>query len=84
MLGVRAGTERADHERDLRSGDVLVLYTDGLVEERRSPLDARLEVLRRAVQAVAGLGVEQVADALVRQLPSGDDDVAVLVLHVEP
>jgi hypothetical protein len=36
------------------------------------------------VQAVSGLGVEQVADALVQQLPSGDDDVAVLVLHVEP
>jgi hypothetical protein len=84
LLGVQAGTERADHERDLRSGDVLVLYTDGLVEQRRTPLDARLEALRQAVEAVSGLGVEQVADALVQQLPSGDDDVAVLVLHVEP
>jgi hypothetical protein len=84
MLGVRVGTERADHEHELRPGDVLVLYTDGLVEERRAPLDARLEVLRQAVQAVSGLDVEQVADALVQQLPSGDDDVAVLVLHVEP
>jgi hypothetical protein len=84
MLGVRVGTERADHERDLRSGDVLVLYTDGLVEERRTPLDARLEALRKAVQAVSGLGVEQVADALVQQLPAGDDDVAVLVVRVEP
>jgi hypothetical protein len=84
MLGVRVGTERADHERDLRSGDVLVLYTDGLVEERRTPLDARLEALRQAVQAASGLGVEQVADALVQQLPSGDDDVAVLVLLVQP
>ena len=84
MLGVRVGTERADHERDLRPGDVLVLYTDGLVERRRTPLDARLEALRQAVQALSGLGVEQVADALVQQLPSGDDDVAVLVVHVEP
>ena len=84
MLGVRAGTERSDHERDLRSGDVLVLYTDGLVEQRRTPLDVRLEALRQAVQAVSGLGVEQVADALVQQLPSGDDDVAVLVVLVEP
>ncbi len=84
LLGVQVGTDRADHERDLRSGDVLVLYTDGLVEERRTPLDARLEVLRQAVEAASGLGVEQVADALVQSLPSGDDDVAVLVLHVEP
>jgi serine phosphatase RsbU (regulator of sigma subunit) len=84
MLGVRADTERVDHERDLQAGDVLVLYTDGLVEERRTPLDARLEAVRQAVQELSGRDVEQVADALVRQLPSGDDDVAVLVLHVEP
>jgi hypothetical protein len=84
MLGVRVGTDRADHERDLRPGDVLVLCTDGLVEQRRAPLDVRLEALRQAVQAVSGLGVEQVADALVQSLPSGDDDVAVLVLRVEP
>lgn len=84
MLGVRVGTDRADHERHLRAGDVVVLYTDGLVEERRTPLDVRLEALRQAVQAVSGLGVEQIADALVQQLPSGDDDVAVLVLLVEP
>lgn len=84
MIGVRVGTDRSDHERDLRPGDVLVLYTDGLVEERRTPLDDRLAALRRAVQAVSGLGVEQVADTLVQQLPSGDDDVAVLVLHLEP
>ena len=83
MLGVRVDTERADHERELQPGDVLVLYTDGLVEQRRIPLDVRLEALRQAVEAVSGLGVEQVADALVQQLPSGDDDVAVLVLHVE-
>ncbi len=84
MLGVQVGTDRADHERDLRSGDVLVLYTDGLVEDRRTALDVRLEALRQAVQAATGLGVEQVADALVQQLPTGDDDVAVLVLRVEP
>jgi serine phosphatase RsbU (regulator of sigma subunit) len=84
MLGVRVGTDRADHERDLLPDDVLVLYTDGLVEERRTPLEVRLDALRRAVQAVSGLDVEQVADALVQRLPSGDDDVAVLVLQVGP
>jgi serine phosphatase RsbU (regulator of sigma subunit) len=84
MLGVRVGTDRADHEIDLQPGDVLVLYTDGLVEERRVPLDARLEALRQAVQELSGISVEQVADALVQQLPCGDDDVAVLVLHVQP
>jgi hypothetical protein len=83
MLGVRVGTERTDHERDLQPGDVLVLYTDGLVEERHTPLDTGLEKLRQAVRAVSGRDVEQVADALVRQLPSGEDDVAVLVLQLD-
>jgi serine phosphatase RsbU (regulator of sigma subunit) len=84
MLGVRVGTERSEHERELHPGDVLVLYTDGLVEQRRTSIDVRLEALRQAVQDLAGQPAEHVAEVLVRELPSGDDDVAVLVLKVAP
>ncbi|CAN5277385.1 hypothetical protein BH24ACT10_BH24ACT10_10430 [soil metagenome] len=82
MLGVRADTPRADHDRQMLPGDVLVLYTDGLVETRRTALDAQLEALRRAVEQDAELPPEALADALVAQLPSGDDDVAVLVVRI--
>ena len=48
LLGVQVGTDRSDHHRDLRSGDVLVLYTDGLVERRDEVIDeGALEELRQ-------------------------------------
>jgi len=83
MLGVRAGTTRDDHDREVLPGDVLVLYTDGLVETRRTALDERLEALRLAVEQDADLTPELLADVLVAQLSSGEDDVAVLVVRIE-
>lgn len=84
MLGVDPTSDRHDHEQRLDPGDVLVLYTDGLVEVRGTSLDARLEQLR---QVAAGHTVEHpdvLADVLLSQLDAGaaDDDVALLVLQV--
>jgi len=84
MLGVRPDTERHDHQRELQAGDLLVLYTDGLVEDRHIGLDERLEVLRLLVEQLALDGPEALADQLVSQLASREDDVAVLVVRVEP
>jgi anti-sigma regulatory factor (Ser/Thr protein kinase) len=64
-----------------------VLYTDGLVEDPATPLD---EGMRRLAEVAAEgaalqLGVEDLADLLLRRLVPGDrhdDDVAVLVLGV--
>ena len=84
MLGVRLGTDRADHSRELLPGDVLVLYTDGLVEERHTGLDERFEVLRRLVERLGAEGPELLADRLVSELASGQDDVAVLVVVLDP
>ena len=84
MLGVQASTWREDHARDLRDGDLLVLYTDGLVEQRRAGLDERLQVLLGQVEALGGDDPEHVADGLVGRLWSGEDDVAVLVVRVGP
>ncbi len=85
MLGVVPDTPRSDHAHRLVAGDVLVLYTDGLVEERRTALDERLELLRRTVAELgADEGVERLADELVARLASREDDVAVLVVQVDP
>ena len=82
MLGVHASTPRAEHVRDLQEGDVVLLYTDGLVEERHTGLDERLQVLLQQAEAGWGDTPEQLADRLVRELAPGDDDVAVLVVRV--
>ena len=84
MLGVVSDTPRADHSHRLLRRDVLVLYTDGLVEDRRTGLDERLELLRRTVAELgADAGVEWLADELVARMASREDDVAVLVVRVD-
>jgi PAS domain S-box-containing protein len=69
----------------LEPGSALVLYTDGLVEQRGETLDAGLERLRTAVaQQVLPPDelAQHVLDALGRST-GGSDDVALLVLTWE-
>ena len=76
--------EEAEYE--IGPGSTLVLYTDGLVEERGSALDAGLEALRSALQDVQ-LPPELVADHVLTTLGRSEgaaDDVALLVLSHLP
>ncbi len=71
---------------DVRPGDTLVLYTDGLVENRYESLDVGLERLRSALADVQ-LPPEEVCDHVLERLGrggGGDDDVALLVLSHQP
>ncbi len=71
---------------DLNPGDTVVLYTDGLVENREESLDVGLERLRAALEGVR-LPPEQVCDQVLESLGrslGGDDDVALLVLSYLP
>jgi PAS domain S-box-containing protein len=82
------GIEDARYEtfrEPLRSGDVLVLYTDGLVERRGESLDAGLERLAAAVAAGPdnpGALAEHVLRAVVLQDERLNDDVTALVARV--
>ena len=63
----------------LRPGDRLVLYTDGLVETRDQPIDARLHALLRTLDDPPA-GPEDLCDLLLRTLHGDDqDDTTVLV-----
>ena len=61
-----------------------MLYTDGLVERRREPIDESLERLRSAARRFDGT-VEALCDHLIEALrpPAGaaHDDIAVIALE---
>lgn len=83
MLGVDPTADRRDHGQGLQPGDVLLLYTDGLVEVRGTSLDEHLEVLRHTAGEHAGDHPDGLVDALLATLASaGSDDVALLAVQV--
>lgn len=84
MLGVQAGAQRTDHGLDLRAGDLLLLYTDGLVEDRRTDLDVRLDGLARLLEQLQPDHLEHLVDTVVDRLASREDDVAVLAVRLDP
>jgi GAF domain-containing protein/anti-sigma regulatory factor (Ser/Thr protein kinase) len=68
---------------ELRANDMLVVYTDGLVEDRGTTLDSGLGRLRDAVSE-GGTDVEALSDHILEACLGEryvDDDVAVLILR---
>ncbi|MFF7974217.1 SpoIIE family protein phosphatase [Streptomyces sp. NPDC007905] len=65
---------------DLMPDDLLVLYTDGLVETRQHPIDDRLEVLLSFLDEPRR-PLEEICDLLLYGLrhPDDHDDVALLI-----
>jgi PAS domain S-box-containing protein len=76
----------AEHRVALEPGDVLALYTDGLVEHRDSDIDEGLAALAARLGALHVPLHADAPDGLVASmLPGGpDDDVAVLLAQVAP
>jgi len=84
LLGLGDG-ERTDNTVTLEPGSSLVLYTDGLVERRSIPLQARLEWLIDTLDGCHELTAEQACDHLLERFNDiGEDDVALLVLRNYP
>jgi len=86
LLGLDPGSARRDHEVELPSTSTLLLYTDGLVERRDSPLDHGLARLRQGLAALVDRPLEELCDELLaRLLPSGaEDDVALIAVRMFP
>lgn len=81
-LAVPLPEPRVDASLQLVSGDVLVLYTDGLIERPGESLDNGFDRLARALTALSTDEPEAVADGLLDALLEegpGRDDVALLV-----
>ncbi|WP_217169818.1 SpoIIE family protein phosphatase [Streptomyces sp. AC512_CC834] len=79
-LGLSGGLPFETAELTLPEGSRLVLYTDGLVEDRVRGIDAGLEALRRAVARPGRTPEETCQDVFGSLLPvRPSDDVALLV-----
>ena len=84
--GPPLGAEVGDYTRHmtmLPPDATLVLYTDGLIEERELAIDVGMERLRRALDGV-DLEPDAVADHVLNALDrerGGEDDIALLVMR---
>jgi PAS domain S-box-containing protein len=70
----------------LEPGATLVLYTDGLVEQRDQLIDAGIERLEQALVASGGTSPEAACDRIVRDTigdDGGNDDVTLVVVQAE-
>ncbi len=83
-FGHDSARQSATASVDFRSGDTLVMYTDGLVERRRETIDVGIERLRQHVPGLRHLPVQQMCDELVNLMQADGaafDDVAALLLR---
>jgi serine phosphatase RsbU (regulator of sigma subunit) len=87
MLGVVPAARYDAADAAVEPDDLLVLYTDGLIERRDRDLDEGFAALFRAAADLRGQTAETVcATLLERLLPNQEheDDVCLLVLRVLP
>ncbi|MBL0887804.1 SpoIIE family protein phosphatase [Myceligenerans sp. I2] len=84
MLGVVPTIRRTDHATLLRPGETLLLYTDGLTEQRSSSDDEALSGLEKTLASLADTATAALPITLVRRIIGQEqhDDVAVLAVRV--
>jgi serine phosphatase RsbU (regulator of sigma subunit) len=86
-LGVGHRGPRTEAVIGLARGSALLFYTDGLVEQRRQPLDPRLDALESALGAASCADVDALCDTVVRTMVGDgnhDDDVALVCVALDP
>ena len=84
MLGVVADAEYGEAVSGLAGSDVLLLYTDGLVEHRRRSLDAGLEAVIATVDDAVRTAPRQPLAALLARLQRANPDDDTCILAARP
>ncbi|MEV5971363.1 SpoIIE family protein phosphatase [Streptomyces sp. NPDC051921] len=82
VLGVDDTATYPETRLRLEPGDVLALFTDGLVERPDTDIDEGIERLRRTFAATGAAPLSEIADRLIRearQAPDRPDDIALLL-----
>ncbi len=86
MLGVEPTARYATRRVTLRPDDVLLCFTDGLVEHRDLDLDRGVEALRDALAAPGPRDLDHLVRRLIAEVAphEGRDDICVLALRRGP
>jgi GAF domain-containing protein len=82
MLGVTTKAARATHERSIPAGSTLLLYTDGLVEDRRELIDVGIDRLGEVLRGNAALPGDEICSRLLAAVTGRADDIALLMIRV--
>lgn len=84
LLGGLVGTPRHEHVADLPPGCTVILYTDGLVEQREQPLVEGVARLERLLGELAGVDLEELCNRILQaMLPDRPgDDVALVAVRI--
>ncbi len=84
-LGVIPDAEFTPSKGRLRPGEALLFYTDGVIESAGRDLDDGIDWLRHeALQVVDARGFTGMPRRVLKKVPRGDDDRAMLVLERQP
>jgi hypothetical protein len=84
-LGVIPDAEFTPSKGRLRPGEALLFYTDGVIESAGRDLDDGIDWLRHeALQVVDARGFTGMPRRVLKKVPRGDDDRAMLVLERLP
>ncbi|MFC5663859.1 SpoIIE family protein phosphatase [Kitasatospora misakiensis] len=83
LLGALADAQYEEYTARLDPGDVLLLYTDGLVERRDRPVEESVDHLIRAAGR-PGPDLERYLDLLLELSPADtDDDTCLVAVRIE-
>ncbi|MCL2455572.1 MAG: SpoIIE family protein phosphatase [Micrococcales bacterium] len=83
MVGFGQHATRVAASVDLRPGDVVVYYTDGLVETRTRSMRDGLDVLADVLRSASGSDASRIGEELLARLARrAEDDIAIVVVRI--
>jgi sigma-B regulation protein RsbU (phosphoserine phosphatase) len=87
LLGLDPDPELTDHTRELRAGEAIVLYTDGLTDAYAPGRILEIDDLASLLASCAGRSAAEIADHILDAALNGHtaqprDDIAVLVIRI--
>lgn len=86
LLGVIPDTQRTEHTTTLHPNDTVILYTDGLIERRHTPMAHSTAILLDALRGAQHLTLDDLANHLLHTLAPdrAEDDVALVIVRPYP